>query len=204
MFAKKISSSSFLLRKPIISLLKMRFNNGGMLGGVRDDEFLPDREMAEIDYQRKMDSSIKVNKKPDSMLKHQMDVGGEIYKYDLPVENKPILFKYQLMVREEEELLTPVEKLFEILDCDLDTAYESFIVKMNQNFNNEIDMYGDITKAGDSQLKVLEFGIPIPFETINDEVMMKKIRSMMRYNPDIPGAIELVHPNKFLPSKITD
>ena len=108
------------------------------------------------------------------------------------------------MVREEEELLTPVEKLFEALECDLDTAYESFIVKMNQNFNNEIDMYGDIVKAGESQLKVLEFGIPIPFETINDEVTMKKIRSMFRYNPDIPGAVELVHPNKFLASKTTD
>ena len=29
---------------------------------------------------------------------------------------------------------------------------------------------------------------------------MKTVRSMMRFNPDIPGAIELVHPNKFLPN----
>jgi len=42
--------------------------------------------------------------------------------------------------------------------------------------------------------------VPIPFETINDEVTMKTFRSLFRYNPDIPGAIELVHPNKFLPS----
>lgn len=63
-------------------------------------------------------------------------------------------------------------------------------------------MYGDIKKAGDSNLKVLEFGIPIPFETINDEETMKKFRQVFRYNPDMPGAIELVHPNKFLPSKL--
>ncbi len=30
---------------------------------------------------------------------------------------------------------------------------------------------------------------------------MKKLRSMYRVNTDIPGALELVHPNKFLPSK---
>ena len=65
-----------------------------MQGAVRDEEFLPDREMAEIEYQRMMDSSIKVNKKPDSMLKHHEEHGGEIYKYDLPIENKPIAFKY--------------------------------------------------------------------------------------------------------------
>jgi len=62
-------------------------------------------------------------------------------------------------------------------------------------------MYGDIKKAGDSQLKVLEFGTPIPFEFLLEEDSMKKIRSMYRVNTDIPGALELVHPNKFLPSE---
>ena len=61
-------------------------------------------------------------------------------------------------------------------------------------------MYGDVRKAGEVTLKVLEFGVPIPYETINDPVIMKKIRTMARFNPDMPGAIELVHPNKFLPS----
>lgn len=61
-------------------------------------------------------------------------------------------------------------------------------------------MYGDVRKAGEVNLKVLEFGIPIPYETINDPVIMKTIRTMARFNPDMPGAIELVHPNKFLPN----
>ena len=64
-------------------------------------------------------------------------------------------------------------------------------------------MYGDIQKAGESQLKVLEFGVPIPFEFVADDEKMNKVRSMYRVNTDIPGAIELVHPNKFLPSKYT-
>ena len=29
---------------------------------------------------------------------------------------------------------------------------------------------------------------------------MKTLRDMHRFNPDIPGAIEVVHPNKFLPN----
>ena len=48
---------------------------------------------------------------------------------------------------------------------------------------------------------MLEFGVPIPFEFVADEEQMTKVRSMFRVNTDIPGAIELVHPNKFLPSK---
>ncbi len=46
----------------------------------------------------------------------------------------------------------------------------------------------------------MEFGIPIPYETINDPDTMKTIRYMARFNPDMPGAIEQVHPNKFLPN----
>jgi hypothetical protein len=63
-------------------------------------------------------------------------------------------------------------------------------------------MYGDIREAGDCQLKVLEFGTPIPFEFVEDEEQMKYCRSMFRVNQDIPGALEIVHPNKFLPSKL--
>ena len=45
--------------------------------------------------------------------------------------------------------------------------------------------------------------MPIPFEFVADDEKMNKVRSMYRVNTDIPGAIELVHPNKFLPSKYT-
>ena len=33
-----------------------------------------------------------------------------------------------------------------------------------------------------------------------DETSMKTVRGLFRFNQDIPGAIELVHPNKFLPN----
>jgi len=40
--------------------------------------------------------------------------------------------------------LTQVQELFDILDADKDTAYESFIIKFNQEYNHEVDMYGDV------------------------------------------------------------
>lgn len=45
---------------------------------------------------------------------------------------------------------------------------------------------------------VLDFGIPIPFNEINDVEIMNDIWVLAVYNPDIPGAIESVHPNKFI------
>jgi hypothetical protein len=71
----------------------------------------------------------------------------------LPVVNRPIEFKSQLIVKEDIPP-TAVENLFETLQIDKETSYESFIIKMNQNFNNEVDMYGDLKKAGESNLRV--------------------------------------------------
>ena len=63
-----------------------------------------------------------------------------------------------------------MENLLATLSVDKDTSYESYVIKMHQQFNNEVDMYGDVRKAGEVSLKVLQFGIPIPYETINDAV----------------------------------
>ena len=143
---------------------------------------------------------VKLERKGEDELLHGED-GGMIYKYDLPVVNQPIEFHNKLIVVDEEkEALTQVQQLFEILDCDKDTAYESFIIKFNQEYNHEVDMYGDIKKAGDSDLQVLDFGIPIPHRFLDEEDNMKRLRSMWKFNQDIPGAIEVVHPNKFLPN----
>lgn len=42
-----------------------------------------------------------MNKKPDDMLKHNIEHGGILYKYDLPIENQPISFKSMLIVKED-------------------------------------------------------------------------------------------------------
>jgi hypothetical protein len=52
-----------------------------------------------------------------------------------------------------------VENLLEKLSVGRDTSYESFVIKMHQEFNNEVDMYGDIRKAGEVSLKVSAFAI---------------------------------------------
>jgi len=68
------------------------------------------------------------------------------------LENLPITFKNvsALIAAKEEEVNTASMNLMEELDCDKDTAFESFIIKHHSTFNNEVDMYGDIQKAGDS------------------------------------------------------
>ena len=40
---------------------------------------------------------------------------------------------------------------------DKETSYESFVIKINQQYNNEVDMYGDIRRAGECNLKVNHF-----------------------------------------------
>lgn len=151
----------------------------------------------------KMESTITLSQRPNDLLRHNTEYNGLLYKYDLPTQNTAIIFrnKNSLVASEEADILTPTENLLNGLEVDKETAYESFVIKMQQTYNNEVDMYGDIRKAGDCQLKVLEFGTPIPYEVIEDPDSMKRIRSMFRVNTDIPGALELVHPNKFLPSK---
>jgi len=96
---------------------------------------------------------MQINIRADDMLVHNEDVGGVLHKYDLPTVNTPITFRNQnaLLDMEEAKLkeLTATEQLLTELECDKDTAYESFIIKMQQNYNNEVDMYGDIRQAGD-------------------------------------------------------
>jgi hypothetical protein len=147
-----------------------------------------------------MKSVRKIERTEEFELLHGEEA-GMIFKYDLPIINEGIKFKNELILLEGEAAeATQVEKLFDILDCDKDTAYESFMIKFSQEYNHEVDMYGDITKAGEVDLRVLDFGIPIPTKYLANEWGMKKVRSMVSFNPDMPGAIELVHPNKFLPN----
>lgn len=127
------------------------------------------------------------------------DDGSMIFKYDLPIINMPLDLKREVLALEGEAAEpTQVQKLFEILDCDLDTAYESFMIKLHQEYNHEVDMYGDVRKAGESDLRVLDFGIPIPHQFISSDWAMKEVRRMARFNQDMPGGLELVHPNKFI------
>jgi len=144
-----------------------------------------------------------MDQRADDLLRHNTDFNGMLYKYDLPIENTPIVFRHMssLQVQDEKEEMTATELLMSELECDKDTAFESFTIKMQQHYNNEVDMYGDVRQAGDSKLKVLEFGTPIPFEYLLDDETMKRTRSMFRVNTDIPGALEIVHPNKFIASK---
>ena len=96
-----------------------------------DEEFLPDREDAEIRQREKDESTITLDLKDDDSLRVAEDVGGKMFKYDLPLENEPILFKSKsaLMVQDQALEPTAVENLYDVLEMDKDTAFETFIIK---------------------------------------------------------------------------
>ncbi len=57
------------------------------------DDFLPEREELEIEHQLKMESSMTLQQRPDSLLRHNTDFNGILYKYDLPTLNQAIVFR---------------------------------------------------------------------------------------------------------------
>jgi hypothetical protein len=65
------------------------------------DDFLPDLEEKEFKHLNQLESTLMVPKKPDNMLKHDEEIGGVIYKYDLPVENTAIVFKSQIVTKQD-------------------------------------------------------------------------------------------------------
>lgn len=209
-FRSRFTPSSLQIRsRPVMSQLSRQQRQivapqqrqfAGGADSVQPTDYDPEYDEREIMFNKMVASIQPIERKDETELLHGEE-GGMIYKYDLPIINQPIVFHNKLVVVDQErEALTQVEELFDILDCDKDTAYQSFIIKFNQEYNHEVDMYGDIRKAGDVDLQVLDFGIPIPHKFMADEANMKTLRSWFKFNQDIPGAIEVVHPNKFLPN----
>ena len=172
-----------------------------MYDKIQRDKDKPDLEFAKhiIDLEVERDVKLKINYMKGMDLVHNEDVNGILYKYDLPIVNTPIQFRNQLMVIDEEkDAKTPLMHLCEKLEIDKDSSYEQYVIKVNQEFNNEIDMYGDISKAGSWNLKVLQFGVPIPHDHLENKLLMMDLRLNYTPNQDMPGSIENVHPNKFI------
>jgi len=152
-----------------------------------------------VEQRTRDDTKLRLKYRKGMDIIHNEEIEGTIYKYDLPIENKPIQFRNALMlIDDDQETSTPVLNLYEELELDKDSSYEQYVIKVNQTYHHEIDMYGDVRKAGSASLKVLQFGVPIPHDTLDDALVMSDIRLHTTFNQDIPGAIENVHPNKFI------
>lgn len=63
-------------------------------------------------------------------------------------------------------------------------------------------MYGNKVDAGLVEHDVFKYGVPIPINVIKDEKTMKLIRSFYKYNIDLPGNVEDIHPLKFAPNLV--
>jgi hypothetical protein len=65
------------------------------------------------------DVRIRLKHKGSKDIAHNTVIEGTIYKYDLPIENRPILFRNQLMVIDaEQDTTTPMMNLFDKLEMD--------------------------------------------------------------------------------------
>ena len=56
-----------------------------------------------------MDATVTISMKSDDQLRHKEEIGGVVYKYDLPSGNTPIAFKNvaSLTTTNEVEMNTP-------------------------------------------------------------------------------------------------
>ena len=103
------------------------------------------QERIKAEQMIQIESSMIVKTKKETDLLHEREVDGVLYKYDLPVINAPLKLRNSLLVIDEEkEARTPTMNLLDELEIDGESSYEQFAIKLNQSYNNEIDMYGDI------------------------------------------------------------
>lgn len=79
-----------------------------------NDDFLPDEQDAINEKRFDAAAGVTIAQKPDDFLRHNTEFNGTLFKYDLPVENVPIVFKGgDLVTMEEAEPLTPTENLLQ-------------------------------------------------------------------------------------------
>ena len=120
-----------MARRQFNTMSNIKKNISKEFGQGLNEDFLPEQEDIEIEHRIKQETTISLTARPDELLRHQEDFNGILYKYDLPIINTSIVFKSNALVVQDEEadVNTTTENLFNELDCDKDTAFESFIVK---------------------------------------------------------------------------
>jgi hypothetical protein len=138
-------------------------------------------------------------------IPHNKLINSKEYKYGLPSKNETPFSELVPVAEEPKFPNTSTENLFELLSLDKESSYESMLLKFKEEYSHgnsiiktELDMYGNIVKAGETKHEVFEYGIPIPAESLKDVVIINRLRRTTRYNIDLPGNIEDVHPNKFI------
>ncbi|KAL4453346.1 hypothetical protein ABPG74_017553 [Tetrahymena malaccensis] len=135
-------------------------------------------------------------------LDDETRVQVKYYKYDLPIPNidpeiKGVVDPFERAKREYE---TSNQRLWALLNLNENTPYETYELALRHKFNNELDMYGDIQDEAlirEQQQKELGDGA-IPLYNLTNVDYMERMRRHVTVNFNMPGAIELEHPHKFL------
>lgn len=134
-------------------------------------------------------------------IKHNVEVEGVEYKYGIPVKNENFRLNSAIVENENSsEYFTPMESIMDQFGLDKDSAYEALVLKYDEYYNFEVDMYGDRQDAGLVTPEVFKEGLPIPIKFLKDEKEMNLVREFYRYNVELPGNVLDVHPLKFVPN----
>lgn len=68
----------------------------------------------------------------NQQMKHNIDIQGMLYKYDLPVQNKELEFEHlKALMNLEAQESTPNVNLWETLELDKTSSFEQYVIKVN-------------------------------------------------------------------------
>jgi hypothetical protein len=68
-----------------------------------DEDFLPERLEAEEKHAKKLDTTMVLDKQVDQDQLKPKELGGKMYKYELPLVNEPISFKSNSALLKKED-----------------------------------------------------------------------------------------------------
>lgn len=181
---------------PVINERQVHISyNKDIMSRIDKGEYVPDMYKM---YSTKITDFNKIDHIP-----HEIDINGAYYKYGLPIINRSLSdisseLTELLESNNDNFYLTATENIMNMFELNKDSSYESLILKYDELFNNEVDMYGNKEEAGEiSKIEVCKFGLPIPIEILKNDTMLESFRYYYKYNIDLPGNLEDVHPLKF-------
>lgn len=86
----------------------------------------------QAEYQNKLEATQIISRDMNQQMKHNIDIQGMLYKYDLPVQNKELEFDHlKALMNLEAQESTPNVNLWETLELDKTSSFEQYVIKVN-------------------------------------------------------------------------
>eukprot|EP01017_Pseudomicrothorax_dubius_P042843 TRINITY_DN704_c0_g1_i16.p1 TRINITY_DN704_c0_g1~~TRINITY_DN704_c0_g1_i16.p1 ORF type:complete len:304 (-),score=70.71 TRINITY_DN704_c0_g1_i16:63-974(-) len=123
------------------------------------------------------------------------------YKYELPIPNIDPQIEGLKTYEElqEESIVTPNMEVWELLKLDKASSFEDYLMRVNETYKYEVDMYGESTSK--------DLAVPfdpknyqelIPLNKLQNTKYMENLHKCFTLNINFPGCMENEHPHRFL------